>query len=341
VSTDKPAEHTTDSTTDSPVEAIRTDFVKHVLVISYSQSGQLGRIVERIIAPLLADPQIHVHVETLRPRPAFAFPWSPRGFLDAFPESALQIPGELEPLGLTGNENFDLVILPYQVWFLAPSQPVVAFMRDPLARRLLAGKPVVTVIACRNMWLLAQEKMKRLIEAAGARLIDNVALTDNAHTLATLITTPLWVLSGNRQLVRALPPAGVSEHDIQHTERFGKALRDALHDDREKQTTPLLTGLRAVNVNPRLLVSEKAATRSFFVWGHILHAAGPAGSARRVPLLAIYSLFLVAMVATVVPLSLLLQAVLRPVLARRLARLKQSFEQPSGSESDRMSRYDL
>ncbi|MEC5386244.1 dialkylresorcinol condensing enzyme [Uliginosibacterium sp. H3] len=314
---------------------------KRVLVINYSQSGQLSRIVERIIAPLKDAPGISVHVETLHPSKPFAFPWSMRGFLDAFPESALQLPGTLKPLSLSGEEDFDLVILPYQVWFLAPSQPVVAFMRHPVAHKLLRGKPVVTVIACRNMWMLAQEKMKLLIATAGGRLIDNVALTDNASTLATLVTTPLWVLTGNRQVLKSLPPAGVSEHDILHTTRFGKALRDALHEGSEKQSAPLLSGLCAAKVNPNLFVSEKAATRSFFIWGHILHAAGPAGSARRVPLLAIYSLFLVAMVFTVVPLSLVLQAILRPLLASRLARMKQSFEQPSGSDSTRMSRYDL
>ncbi|MDB5800253.1 MAG: hypothetical protein JWL63_1192 [Rhodocyclales bacterium] len=325
---------------DNPIETSHAGVVKHVLVVSYSQSGQLSRVVERILTPLHADSRIAVHVETLQPKPTFAFPWTLRRFLDAFPESALQIPPALEPLSLSGEEDFDLIILPYQVWFLAPSQPIVAFMRHPLTRRLLAGKPVVTVIACRNMWLMAQEKMKRLIDAAGARLIDNVALTDNAHTLATLITTPLWVLTGNRQVVGCLPPAGVDEHDIQHAIRFGHALREALHEDRERQAAPLLSGLCAVNVNPQLLVSEKAATRSFFIWGKLLHAAGRPGSAQRVPLLAIYSLFLVAMVATVVPLSLALQAVLRPLLVRRLSTLKQSFEQPSGSASDRMSRYD-
>ncbi|HSD36754.1 MAG TPA: dialkylresorcinol condensing enzyme [Rhodocyclaceae bacterium] len=337
----EPAFSFANNVTDTSAETPAQSATKHVLVINYSQSGQLSRIVERILAPLQADARISVHVENLQPRTRFAFPWSMRGFLDAFPESALQIPGELEPLSLSGDEHFDLVILPYQVWFLAPSQPVVAFMRHPVAHKLLRGKPVVTVIACRNMWLLAQEKMKLLISTAGGHLIDNVALTDNAHTLATLITTPLWVLTGNRQVLKSLPPAGVSEQDIQRTVRFGKALRNALHNDDEKRTAPLLSGLQAVSVNPRLIVSEKAGTRSFFLWGHLLHAAGPAGSARRVPLLAIYALFLVAMVVTVVPLSLVLQAILRPLLTPHLIRLKQSFEEPSGSDSGRMSLYDL
>ena len=51
--------------------------------------------------------------------PAYSSP--PIGlFLDAFPESALLVPPALAPLLLTGDEHFDLVILPYQhetVWW--------------------------------------------------------------------------------------------------------------------------------------------------------------------------------------------------------------------------------
>ena len=51
------------------------------------------------------------------------------------------------------DEQFDLVILAYQVWYLAPSGPITAFLKSEAGRRLLHGRPVVTVIACRNMWL--------------------------------------------------------------------------------------------------------------------------------------------------------------------------------------------
>ena len=103
--------------------------IKRVLVIHYSQTGQLGSVAEQIVAPLRADPGISVHVETLRPLADFPFPWPFLAFFDAFPESAHMKPPPLAPLSLTGDEDFDLVILPYQVWFLAPSQPVVAFLK--------------------------------------------------------------------------------------------------------------------------------------------------------------------------------------------------------------------
>jgi hypothetical protein len=238
---------------------------KRVLVIGFSQTGQLSAVIDRIVAPLKEDGAISVHLETLQPVKPFPFPWPILPFFDAFPECAHLDPAPLQPLSLKGDEDFDLVIVSYQVWFLAPSQPIVAFLRSPEAKRLLAGKPVVTVIACRNMWLMAQEKMKRLLSDVGARLIDNVVLTDTASTMATLVTTPRWVLTGRRDAFFGLPPAGVSADEIARCCRFGRALRDALKADREQGEAPLLAGLQAVQADPRLLFSEKAATRSFFV----------------------------------------------------------------------------
>jgi hypothetical protein len=46
------------------------------------------------------------------------------------------------------------------------------------------------------------------------------------------------------------------------------------------------------------------------------------------------------MILTVVPVSLLLQVLLRPLMQRRFALLKQRFELPSGSGRERMAQYD-
>ncbi|WP_459721958.1 dialkylrecorsinol condensing enzyme [Sideroxyarcus sp. TK5] len=313
---------------------------KRVLVLDYSQTGQLAEITRRIVASLQQDAGIAVHIETLRPLKPFPFPWSFFSFLDAFPESAHMAPPALQPLSLTGDEDFDLVILPYQVWFLAPSQPVTAFLKLPVAKRLLAGKPVVTVIACRNMWMMAQEKMKGLLQDCGARLLDNVALVDPSPTMASLWSTPFWLLSGKKDFLKFLPPAGVDAASIAATSRFGLALRDALHNNEERGTAPLLSGLKAVDSNPQLLFSEKAATRSFFVWGKLLRAVGKPGQLRRYPFLVLYVIFLITLISTVVPVSLLLQSLTRPLMRRRFAALKQQFDQPSGSGVERMHLYE-
>lgn len=314
--------------------------VKKVLVLRYSQSGQLNDLTDSLIAPLRADPGISLHVETLRPKKPFPFPWRFFSFLDAFPESYHLVPRELEPLSLTGDEDFDLVVLPYQVWFLAPSQPITAFLKHPVGKKLLTGKPVVSVIACRNMWLMAHEKLKAMVAAAGARLLDNVVYIDPGPTLATFFTTPKWVLSGSRKGFWGMPDAGLNDAQIQGARRFGKALAEALHADREKSTQPLLAGLGAVTVEPRLFISEKAGSRSFHVWGKLLMAAGRPGAPQRVPLLALYVTFLIVMIVTVVPTSLVLQALLRPFMGGWLSRIKTQYEQPSGSSTERSHLYE-
>ena len=313
---------------------------KKVLVIRYSQTGQLSRVTDRLIAPLLEDPAIAVHQETLRPEPAYPFPWPFFRFFDAFPESAHMRAPALAPLSLRGDEDFDLVILPYQVWFLAPSLPVTGFLKHPLAGALLRGKPVVTVIACRNMWLMAQEKLKGLLAGVGARLIDNVALIDPGPTLATLVTTPVWMLSGRKKGFWRLPDAGLNEAQIQGARRFGLALREALAHDGERGNGPLLAGLGASCADPRLIVSEKAGTRSFYLWGKLLMAVGRPGAWPRKPLLALYVVFLLALIVTVVPLSLGLQALLRPLFRARLAKIKDYFDRPSGAATDRCHLYE-
>ncbi|MEJ8821130.1 dialkylresorcinol condensing enzyme [Variovorax humicola] len=313
---------------------------KRVLVIRFSQTGQLEAVADQIVAPLKADPGIQVHVETLQPLQPLPFPWPILAFFDAFPETAHMRPPPLAPLSLTGDEDFDLVILPWQVWFLAPSQPIAAFLQHPVAARLLKGKPVVTVIACRNMWLTAHEKLKTLLDAVGARLMDNVVLTDPGPTLATFITTPAWLLFGRKRGFWGMPDAGLTAAQISGARRFGLALRDGLHRDAERGTEPLLAGLGAVVADPRLYVSEKAGTRSFFIWGKLIMAVGRPGSVQRKPLVLAYVVFLFALIVTVVPLSLGLQALLRPLFRKQLTKIKTRFELPSGSAYDRCHRYD-
>ena len=133
--------------------------MKRVLVIHYSQSGQLSEIAKSVAGPLEANADIDVTYACLRPVTPHPFPWPVLHFFDTFPECIYEDAEPNQPLALD-NEDFDLVILAYQIWFLAPSMPVSAFLQSDEAKRILAGKPVVTVIACRDMWMTAHEKVK-------------------------------------------------------------------------------------------------------------------------------------------------------------------------------------
>ncbi|HEY9097770.1 MAG TPA: dialkylresorcinol condensing enzyme [Thiobacillus sp.] len=326
------------STLTQPPDTLPPD--KNVLVILYSQTGQLSAIAEQTLAPLRADDRISVHIEILKPVREHPFPWPFLRFLDTFPESAHLVPEQLHPLSVNEATRFDLILVFYQVWFLAPSRPVVAFLDTPIARRVLRGKPVVTIIACRNMWMQAHIRMRKLLTQIGARHLDNVVLTDRASTLATLLTTPLWLLTGRKTPVPGLPTAGVTPAEIKRSIRFGRALRDALHAGHEQGDAPLLCGLSAVEAQPQLMISERAGSRSFYWWGKLLRLAGPPGAWPRKPLLVFYVTFLLGMIVTVVPISLALQSLLRPLFKQRLFALKAEFEQPSGSGTERLPQYD-
>jgi hypothetical protein len=300
--------------------------MNRVLVVHFSQTGQLARIVRRLVSPLAGEAELVE--EVLRPRSPYPFPWPLLRFFDTMPESVLLDPPALEPVRADGH--FDLVVLAYQVWFLSPSGPVTAFLKSDAGKRLLRGRPVVTVIGCRNMWLNAQETVKRLVHDAGGELRDNVVFTDNAPTMATLITTPRWLLTGKRDAFLGMPPAGVSENDISAAERFGHALLQALRDGREQSGSPMLAGLGAARVDPRLIFSERAGKRAFGAWSRIIRLGGKPGSWLRLPFVLLFCVYLVAMILAVVPVSLLLQRLLRPLLARRLESQKTYFEAPSG-----------
>jgi hypothetical protein len=302
-----------------------------ILVIHYSQTGQASRAVRSMLAPLQNNPEFELVWHNVEPVAPYPFPWDLATFFDTFPESVHLDPPPIRPAGFDPDAHYDLVVLTYQVWFLSPSLPITAFLKSPEAR-VLRDKPVITLIACRNMWLTAQETMKGLLAERGARLIDNVVLVDQGPTWATFVTTPRWMLTGKRNgFWGVFPPAGVSEAEIAGARRFGQALVAKRHLIQSGATAPLLSGLGAVTVNPGYIASERIVHRSFRVWGRLLRAIGKPGHRARRAVLVLYVLFLITMILTVMPLGIVIRALLRPLMRARMDREVARLEQPSGS----------
>ena len=151
---------------------------KKVLIVQYSQSGQLTDVVNSVTSPLAASDAVELHTLTLTPEKPYPFPWPLHRFFNIFPECIYLDPPALKPLIIDKDQKFDLIILAYQVWFLAPSLPVTSFLKSEVGKRLLKDTPVITLIGCRNMWVMAQQAVVKLLKEANARLIDNVVLTD-------------------------------------------------------------------------------------------------------------------------------------------------------------------
>lgn len=306
---------------------------KRVLVIGYSQTGQLDRVLDAFSQPLVAASEIDVVRASIRPAQPYPFPWSFMTFFDQFPEAVNLDTIALEPMAIEGS--FDLVILGYQPWFLSPSLPTTSFLKSPQAAELLRDTALITLVACRNMWGQAHLDMATLLQPLGVHWIDNVVLQDQGGAFETFITTPLWLLTGKKQAGFGLSPAGIAEQDIASANRFGRAIVQAFNENPAPLRQSVLGGLGAVKAHASLLQSEKIGKRSFRIWGKWLRSLGPQGAWQRKPVLVLYSIFLIMMIVTVVPITMILRKLLSRFRRTTLQNLEASFEQPSGSDRTR------
>ena len=280
--------------------------MKKVLVVHYSQSGQLTDIVASVLGPLASDKTIEITTMALEPQPAYPFPWTTQRFCDVFPESVEGIPCRLAPSDLDPQASFDLIILAYQVWYLAPSLPVQAFLQSPEARRLIKGTPVVTVIGCRNMWLLAQERVKRQINDLGGFIAGNIVLGDRASNLVGVVTIAYWMLTGRKdRFLRLFPRPGVDVTDIRSAYRFGIILRKALQCDIASLDQRVLNAVGAVRVAPAYIIFEHRIQKIFRIWARFIRRKGGPGAPARQRRVRCFFYYLLVAIGILAPLAAL------------------------------------
>lgn len=280
--------------------------MKKILIIHYSQTGQLTDIVKSVTAPFKKNEAVSIIYEEIKPKPAFPFPWSATRFCDVFPESVEGIPCEIEPVHFDPNDDYDLVILAYQVWFLAPSLPITAFLNSPEAT-VMKGRPVLTIIGCRNMWLLAHETVKQKIIESGGRLFGNIVLGDRTNNLLGVLTITIWMLSGKKNLFhKLLPAAGISDQDIHDASKFGRILMDALDKNDPGPIQETLNAHGAVTVVPQYILFEKRIQRIFKVWSKFILKKGKRGNPARKFRVRLFLGYLFAAIAVIAPVSTVL-----------------------------------
>jgi hypothetical protein len=207
-------------------------------IIAYSQSGQTARAADILVSELREEYEVAVQRIELSQdealRGLFRMPWSFFDFLRALPASvrpAMRIPSA-ESACFDGD---DLLLIAYPVWFLSPACPVSSYLRS-LPDGALRGKPVITLSTCRNMWFKAQLEIRSLIEQKGGRVIAHVTLEDRAKPYASLVTTPLFFLTGRKtfeseRLRKLFPPFGVSEEEYDALAGWARRLAAGEHAD--------------------------------------------------------------------------------------------------------------
>ena len=287
--------------------------MKRVLVVYYTQSGQLKEIIDSVLSSLTEVTIDFLPIDTATP---FPFPWTDDTFFDAFPESYLQIPQPLQPFNLP-HTDYDLVILGYQVWYLSPSIPLSSFLQHPEAKKLLSGKPVITISGTRNMWVMAHRKVKKLLTDCGAHLVGNIALTDRHHNHISVITIVQWLFSGdkNKRYLGVFPKAGVADKDIQGASVYGTLIAPHLQTGDYTGLQQAIVAHGGVHYKRFLLSAEKKGNRLFGIWAKMIY-----GSKKRKFLLKCFRIYLYIAIWVLMPIVWLLYWLTYPLFFWKVER---------------------
>ncbi|MBU2652014.1 MAG: dialkylresorcinol condensing enzyme DarA [Bacteroidetes bacterium] len=279
--------------------------MKHILVIFFTQSGQLKEIADRVLSAFPED-EVKADFFPIREANPYPFPWSQESFFDAFPESVQGIPCEIRPLRIDPTKKYDLVILAYQVWFLSPSIPFWSFLMSDKAREIIHDKPVITLLGVRNMWIMAHEKVKSRIQELGGKHVGNIVLQDRHQNLVSVITIVHWIYTARKERFGIFPPAGVSEKDIRESDRFGEIILPYLRQGEYKGMQRELVSKGAVRIIPDLMSIEKKAIHIFGAWARFVLKKGKAGDPARKFRLSLFRIYLFTVIYLVSPIASLI-----------------------------------
>jgi hypothetical protein len=231
------------------------------VVYLYSQTGQLHEVADALTAPLVARGW-DIRWVQIQPRVAFPFPWPIRRFFGVFPaavdpEALVEL---IESPGGFCTDPEELVILAYQVWYLAPSLPIRSLLKaHPEAVR---NRSVVSLIACRNMWYSAAIEVSALLRSAGARRVEVIAATDTRPQATTLVTTLRWLLTGSREPFLWFGRAGIGDAELARVADAGRCIAESRRCPQD-----------AAPIVPTLAAADLLAGAVFRKWGATVRSA--------------------------------------------------------------------
>lgn len=305
--------------------------MKRILVVYYSQTGDVKRMAEAFAAPLEAA-GVEVVWEQLQPTEEYPSPWrNVHRFFNVMPECVLGMPPPIVQPRFDAADQFDLIILAYQVWFLSPSLPVQGFFGTEHARAL-RGRKVITISVSRNMWHRGSLKMKKLLAGAGAVHVDNVVITHQGPPWATFVTTTRSLFTGKRdRLWGVFPPAGITDQEAQRTQSLGEAVARRLDDWGDPSAGPMLRGLGAVSVNRRYVIPELVASRFFPFWARLIRLFGVPWRPLRHVGIFLFIHFLLLMIITGIPMTIITLPIVYPFVRKSMARYVSRLQEPSES----------
>jgi hypothetical protein len=122
------------------------------------------------------------HCDAVRIQPVeralFQFPFSSLWtFGRILVRAVLRRRAAIEPLDISPDHDYDLIVVASQTWMVGCAAPVEELFLDARTRRIFLERDVAIVNVCRGLWRRAQAMLASHVQAAGGHLI-----AANPHT---------------------------------------------------------------------------------------------------------------------------------------------------------------
>jgi len=293
---------------------------KKILVLYYSQSGQLGDIINNLTRPL-KEAGNTIETVMVQPAKAYPFPWTGKSFFAVMPDCVLENPTELQPIQLK-ETAYDLIVLGYQAWFLSPSIPSNSILNHPSVKTVIKNTPVVTITGARNMWISAMNVIRRILKELDAKHVGNIVLVDQHANFVSFVTILYWMFTGKRdRYLNIFPKPGVADSDIENCKVFGNVIGEYLAKGNFDGMQEAMVKKDAVVVKYNLMFIESKANRIFTIWANLI-----VKRKNRTPWLVAFKYYLIIALFVAAPIILTVDALFfKPFLSGRIKRQKQFF----------------
>jgi len=152
------------------------------------------------------------------------------------------------------------------------------------------------------MWVMAQEKVKKLLAVNKANLVGHISLFDRHPNHISVITIFDWAFSGvKKRFLGIFPKPGVSDADIENSKRFSNAILEAIKSNEFSNLQEKLLKKGAVVIKPFLIVTDKRANLIFSKWSKFVHKKGKAKDPNRRKRLQMFSYYLMFAIWVIAP----------------------------------------
>lgn len=290
---------------------------RRILIIYYSQTGQLQQIVKNFAQPF--ESAMHeIEYLNIEPEKPFPFPWDNDCFFDAMPECVTDKPIAIKPFTVRHNQ-YDLIVFAWQPWFLSPSLPAIAAMHSEIVYSLVKNTPVITIAGSRNMWIQGQERIRQWLRNNQAIHVGNLVLKDKAPNLISAVTVQYWMLTGKKDNMWGIfPKPGISDDDIASATKFGLTACQMLEDGKLENLQNRWLQQGAVKVSTTLMFIESRAIMLFRIWAKLILKMK-----NRYLWINIFRYYLLFALFIISPFVVLLfTLIIRPLLFKKLAQQK-------------------